>query len=357
MRLWRHHDCESKVYENIVRALAEAQLRQEAREPMGTVILGTGSALPKRILTNQELEEMVDTSDEWIRSRTGIGTRRISGRGEETFRLASKAAGQALAEAGVAPEEIDLVVVGTISSHMLMPSTACYVQKELGLTNAFAFDLNAACSGFLYGLDLADHYIRADHNKKILLIGAETLSSRTNWQDRNTCILFGDGAGAAVFAHREGETGIIGAKCLSDGGLWKLLYMHAAPSCNPEIEQEDNPGVHILMEGREVFKHAVRAMEGAILDLLERHQVSLDDVDLFIPHQANIRILNKLVSRLKFPEKKVFINVHKYGNTSAASIPIALDEAKRAGNLKSGDLLLICSFGGGFTWGAALIQY
>ncbi len=324
---------------------------------MGTVILGTGSCLPERVLDNHDLEKIVDTSDEWIQSRTGIVTRRIAGKGDETYKLAIKAGARALQDAGISAAEIDLVVVGTISSHMLMPSTACFVQEELGLSNAFAFDINAACSGFLYGLDLADKYVRSDPRQKILLIGAETLSSRTNYADRNTCILFGDGAGAAVIGHSDSESGIIGTNLFSDGGLWNLLYMHAPPSCNPDIEQENNPGAHIIMEGREVFKHAVRAMEKAVSGLLEREQLTVDSIDLLVPHQANIRILNKLVDRLGFSREKVFINVQKYGNTSAASIPIALDEVRREGRLQTGDVLLVCSFGGGFTWGAGLIKW
>lgn len=324
---------------------------------MGTAILGTGAFLPERIVTNQDLEKIVDTSDEWIRTRTGISTRRVGGQGDETYMLAARAAERALQMAGVSANEIDLIVVATISSHMLMPSCACFVQKEIGANRAFAYDINAACSGFVYALDLADKYIQADPGKKILVIGAETLSSRTNWEDRNTCILFGDGAGAVVLGHVEGSRGVIGSRLLSDGNLWRLLHMHTAPSCNPHLSQSDNPGVHIVMEGREVFKYAVKAMEEAIWALLEQEQVALDAVKLIIPHQANIRILNKLVERLGIGAEKVFINVQKYGNTSAASIPIALDEANRELKMHAGDIVLLCSFGGGFTWGAVLIEW
>jgi 3-oxoacyl-[acyl-carrier-protein] synthase III len=324
---------------------------------MGAVILGTGSCLPKKVLSNHDLEKLVETSDEWILSRTGISTRCISGKGEETYRLAASAARKAMAMAQVTADEIDLIIVATMSSHMLMPSCACFVQKELGAKRAFAYDVNAACSGFLFALDSGDKYLRVEQNKKILVIGTETLSSRTNWQDRNTCILFGDGAGAVVLEYQENVRGVVASNLFSDGTLWNLLYMHSAPSCNPELEPPDNPGPHILMEGREVFKYAVKAMEGAIQDLLVRENIELDSIDLMIPHQANIRILKKLVSRLGIDEEKVFINVQKYGNTSAASIPIALDEANREGRLKRGDLLLICSFGGGFTWGASLLRW
>ena len=324
---------------------------------MGTVVLGTGSCLPERILTNEELEKIVDTSAEWIKTRTGIENRRIGGRGEQTYQLAANAAKKALAAAGVPAEDLGLIVVGTISSHMLMPSSACFVQKEIGAVNAFAYDLNAACSGFLYGLDLADKYIRADHSMKILIIGAETLSSRLNWQDRNTCILFGDGAGAAVFGYSASERGVIGSHLLSDGSLWDLLHMHAPQSLNPDLVVAGNTGAYIQMAGREVFKHAVRAMEDAVRRLLEKQDVAIKDINFVIPHQANMRILNNLIERLDIPQHKVFINVSKYGNTSAASIPIALDEANRNGLIAEGDTVLFCSFGGGFTWGATLIKW
>lgn len=325
---------------------------------MGTVVLGTGSYLPSKRLTNDDLEKMVETNDEWITSRTGIKERRIAGKGEETYILAAHAAEKALAMAGVAAEEIDVLVVATISSHMLMPSTACFVQKEIGAVNAFAYDLNAACSGFLYALDLGDQYVRADKNKKVLIIGAETLSGRVNWEDRNTCILFGDGAGAAVLGHCESENrGIMASKLKSDGSLWNLLYMHGPQATNPDLFDPDNKGSHMLMEGREVFKYAVKAMEGAVRDLVAQENVDLKDVKLVIPHQANVRILKKLLERLQVDDEVVFINVPKYGNTSAASIPIALDEAFRAGRIAEGDSILFCSFGGGFTWGASLIKW
>ncbi len=325
---------------------------------MGTVILGTGSSVPAREMTNSDLEMVVDTSDEWIRTRTGIESRRIGGPGEKTYQLASAAARKALEMADVTAQEIDLLIVGTISSHMLMPSCACFVQKEIGAANAFAYDVNAACSGFLYGLDIADKHVRADANAKVLVIGAETLSSRLNWNDRNTCILFGDGAGAAVVGHSaDGSRDILGSNHRSDGGLWELLYMHNAPSLNPELIVADNPGVHIMMEGREVFKHAVKAMEDSVNTLLAKTGVCVDDLDIIIPHQANIRILNKLMERLKLPQEKVVLNVMRYGNTSAASIPLALDETNRSGRIRKNDTVLFCSFGGGFTWGSTLLRW
>lgn len=324
---------------------------------MGIVVLGTGSCLPKRVMTNVDLESIVDTNAEWIRSRTGIESRHIGGKDEQTYKLASKAAIKAMDSAGVSADEIGLIVVGTISSHMQMPSTACFVQNEIGANKAFAYDLNAACSGFLYGLDLAHKYILADHSLKVLVIGAETLSSRLDWEDRNTCILFGDGAGAAVMGHLDEDRGIVGTHMLSDGSLWELLHMHGPESSNPDLKVEGYSGAFIRMEGKEVFKHAVRAMEDSVTTLLANKGVSIDEVSLVIPHQANIRILNKLVDRLKVSQDKVFINVSKYGNTSAASIPIALDDANKQGLIAKGDMVLFCSFGGGFTWGAALIKW
>ncbi|CAK8722990.1 Beta-ketoacyl-[acyl-carrier-protein] synthase III [Candidatus Electrothrix laxa] len=320
------------------------------------VVLGTGSCLPRRVLTNDDLEQMVDTSDEWITARTGIRTRRIAGDGEQNYQLASRAAEKALESAGVRAEEIGLVAVATLTPHMMMPSCACFVQAEIGAKNAFAFDLNAACSGFLYGLDMAGKYIAATPEMKVLLIGSETLSARMNWEDRNTCILFGDGAGACVLTGAK-QRGIVDCNLFSDGSLWKLLYMDSPASRNPDLLIEERNGCFMQMTGRDVFKYAVRAMENAVLDLLDRQQISIDDISLIIPHQANIRILNKLTERLGAAQEKVFINVDKYGNTSAASIPIALDEANRQKRLEHGDLVLFCSFGGGFTWGSMLMQW
>jgi 3-oxoacyl-[acyl-carrier-protein] synthase-3 len=299
---------------------------------------------------------MVDTSDEWITSRTGISTRRIAGAGEQNFQLASTAASRALEAAGIKAADLDLVVVATLTPHMMMPSCACFVQAEIGADKAFAFDLNAACSGFLYGLDMAGKYITSTPNMKILVIGSETLSARVNWQDRNTCILFGDGAGACVVVSST-DRGIIDSTLHSDGKLWNLLYMDGPASRNTELLNPERKGCFIQMSGRDVFKYAVRAMEDAVTRLLERQSISIDDVALIIPHQANVRILGKLIDRLGVEQEKVFINVNKYGNTSAASIPIALDEAVREGRLQKGDLVLFCSFGGGFTWGSMLLRW
>ena len=319
-------------------------------------ICGTGSCLPDRVLSNTDLEQMVDTSDEWITSRTGIRTRRIAGAGEQNYQLAAKAAARALESANISAMELDMVLVATMSPHMIMPSCSCFVQAEIGAENAFAFDLNAACSGFLYGLDLAEKYIVAKPAMKILVIGSETLSTRVNWEDRNTCILFGDGAGACVLESSP-KRGILDSSLHADGKLWNLLYMDSPASRNPELADPERKGCFIQMSGRDVFKYAVRAMENTVTSLLDRNGLSVDDVSLFIPHQANVRILGKLMERLGMEDEKVFINVNKYGNTSAASIPIALDEACREGRINEGDLILFCSFGGGFTWGSMLLHW
>ena len=320
-------------------------------------IIGTGSCLPERILTNEDLAKMVDTSDEWITTRTGIKTRHIARAGEETSKLASVAARRALDMAGVTPAEVDMIVVGTISCEKAMPSCACLVQKELEAVNAFAFDINAACSGFLYGLDLADKYIHHNPDMKILVIGAENLSARTNWQDRNTCVLFGDGAGACLVTGNDQGRGILTSKLYADGRLWELLHMDSAPSLNPDLCTLPSDGPFIKMVGKDVFRYAVRAMAEAITAVLEKEGLTIADIALVVPHQANIRILKSLADHLNVPLEKIYINVHKYGNTSAATVPIAMDEANREGRLQQGDLLLICTFGGGFTWGAALVRW
>jgi 3-oxoacyl-[acyl-carrier-protein] synthase III len=321
------------------------------------MIIGTGSALPKRVLTNSDLEKIVETSDEWITSRSGIKTRRIADKGEETSKLATSAAKKALEMANLGPEDLDMIVVGTITSEIAMPSCACLVQKDLGAVNAFAFDINSACCGFLYGLDIAEKYVKANPDMNILVIGAENLSARVNWQDRNTCVLFGDGAGAAIVSGTTSGRGMISGKMFSDGNLYKLLWMNSAPSLNPAIAIPDHDGSYIKMEGRDVFKYAVKALSGAVTEVLEQEGFNIDDVNVIIPHQANIRILKSLADRLDIPLEKLYINVYKYGNTSAASIPIALDEANRAGLLKEEDILLLCAFGGGFTWGASLLRW
>ncbi|MGL1930187.1 MAG: ketoacyl-ACP synthase III [Desulfotalea sp.] len=324
---------------------------------MSVVILGTGSSLPKKIVTNRDLEKTVDTNDEWIITRTGIAERRIAGKGENTHILASNAARQALDASGLKADDIDIIILGTISAQMAIPACACLVQDEIGAKGAFAFDVGAACSGFLYVLDIAEKYLLADHDLKILCIGVETLSTVVDWEDRNTCILFGDGAGAAVLGYEEGDRGIVGSELYSDGSLKDLLYLYSAESKNLDLRPELAEDTVVRMEGREIFKYAVKCMESAVNTALENAGLSIADVDVLVPHQANIRIVSNLGDRLGLDAEKVFVNLDKYGNTSAASVPIALDEAVRSNMIKDGDLVALCAFGGGLTWGACLVRW
>ena len=330
-----------------------------------STIIGTGSYLPKRILTNKEMEKIVKTSDEWISTRTGIKSRRIAGAGEETSVMAARAAIRAMEMAGVTAPELDMIIVGTITPEMIMPSSACLVQKEIGAENAFAFDVSAACSGFVYALEIADRYVKNAPDMKILVIGAETLSARVDWQDRNTCVLFGDGGGACVVTGSNADDGLLASQLYSDGRLWQLLSLDAQPRryC-PSVDYGTLPdsnsfgdGSAFNMVGKDVFKYAVRQMGDAVEKLLKREGITVDDIDLLIPHQANIRILKSLAERVKLPFEKVYTTIQKYGNSSAASLPIALDEANREGRLQKGDLLLFSVFGGGFTWGVMLWRW
>lgn len=323
----------------------------------GIAIIGTGSALPAHVLTNKDLEKLVDTSDDWIISRTGIKTRHIAGKGEKTSDLGTAAAEKALEMAGLEAAEVDMIIVGTITPDSGMPSTACMLQKNLGANRAFAFDINAACSGFLYALDMAEKYILADPLLKILIVGAETLSNRTQWEDRTTCVLFGDGAGAVVVTGSQDQDSGMISRLFSDGRLHNLLRMTPCPGTNKDLSGELEKGPWIKMEGREVFRYAVRALQEAVDFVLDEAGLEIGEVDLIIPHQANIRILQNLAERMNLDKEKLYINVDKYGNTSAASIPIALDEANRNGLIDKDSLILICAFGGGFTWGASLLRW
>jgi 3-oxoacyl-[acyl-carrier-protein] synthase-3 len=323
-------------------------------------ITGTGSSLPEKILTNHDLERLVDTSDEWITSRTGIKQRRIAAEGQFTSTFAVEASRRALAMAGVKAEELDLIILGTVTPDFPFPATACIVQHEIGAVNAAAFDLSAACSGFIYGLSIADKYIRSAEAKKVLVIGAEVLSRVVDWADRNTCILFGDGSGAAVIEVSEGDNGLLSTHIFSDGSFWSTLYQAGCGNRNPAASEQTIADrlFYIKMEGNDVFKHAVRAMEKAGHAALKANGMSASDVSLLIPHQANRRIINATAKRLGITEEcRVFINVHNYGNTSSASIPISLDEANRSGRMKAGDIVLLDTFGGGFTYGSALIRW
>ncbi len=321
-------------------------------------IVGTGSCVPEKVLTNKDLEQMIDTSDEWITTRTGIKERHIAQEGENNSDLAVGAARRALEMAGIAPADLDLIIVGTLTPDMPMPSVACLVQKELGAKRAGAMDISATCSGFLYSLSVADKFVRCSPDNKVLVIGSEVLSRRTNWQDRTTCVLFADGAGAAVVTGARGENGIVSTHLHADGSVWELLTIKGLGTAHPVDESILEKGwQYIEMQGRDVFKHAVKALESVAFEALDASGWTLEDIDLLIAHQANIRILEHLRERLSLPKDKVFINIHKYGNTSAASIPIALDEANRKGRLKAGDKVLMISFGGGFTWAGVTMKW
>ncbi len=322
-------------------------------------ILGTGSYAPARVLTNADLEKLVETSDEWIRTRTGISERRIAAEEEATSDLAYQAAVRALAAARVDPVDVDMIVVATITPDMFFPSTACVLQERLGARRAGAMDLSAACSGFIYGLAVADGLLRSGTMRTVLLVGAESLSKVVNWQDRNTCVLFGDGAGAVVLRADEGDRGLLSAHLFSDGSKGPALILPGGGSRHPLSQEalDQDLGKIRMSNGNEVFKLAVRAMEDAAMVALKHNGLEIGDVNLLITHQANLRIINALGQRLGVPEKKVCVNIQKYGNTSAASIPLALDEAVQAGRVRDGDLLLLCAFGGGLTWASALIRW
>ena len=323
-------------------------------------ILGTGSFAPAKILTNDELARMVDTTDEWIVTRTGIRERRIAGQHEPTSEMAVRAAAAAVADAGLKPADIDLLIVATFTPDMPMPSTACVVQQKLGVpARAVCFDLNAACSGFLYGLDVARAMLSADALRHALVIGTEKLSGRVDWKDRTTCVLFGDAAGAAVLGRSaHAGRGILGCKLGADGRESALLCIPAGGSLHPASQHTVDHRQHFIkMKGREVYRSAVRVMAEVAREILEQHHLTADQIDCVIPHQANLRIIETLSKDLAIPLHRFFINIERYGNTSAASIPLALDEARRAGRIKTGELTLLVAFGGGLTFGSALIRW
>lgn len=322
------------------------------------MIAGTGMGIPTRELTNADLEKIVDTSDEWIRTRTGIVSRKIVENGVLLSDLAAAAGLEAIRDAGIQSEDIDVIILGSITGDVKFPSTACYIQNKIGAVNAVAFDIAAACSGFLYGLSIASQMLENSKYRNILVIGGEILTSLVNWKDRNTCVLFGDGAGACVLQPSDGIRGILSTYMKSDGSLSELLVCPGYGVKNPPHTTSDNPDAnYIQMEGREVFKHAVRCMGDAAVRVIEEAGLTGDDVNLLIPHQANIRIIEATAKRVNIPMDRVFINIDRYGNTSAASIPIALNEALRQGRLKTGDVCVMVVFGGGFTWGAVAVQF
>jgi 3-oxoacyl-[acyl-carrier-protein] synthase-3 len=321
-------------------------------------ISGVGSYVPAKILTNADLEKMVDTSDEWITSRTGIKERRVAAKNEYTSDMAVKAAQRAMKMAAVTAEQLDLIVVATITPDMPFPATACLVQQKLGARRAAAFDLEAACSGFIYGLEIGQQFIMSRTYETVLVIGAEKLSSIVNWQDRNTCVLFGDGAGAAVLQHRLNAHGLLTAVMGADGEKANLLFMPGGGSRSPATMETVAAKRHFLqMEGRETFKSAIQAMCTAAQEALRRCELDISKIKCIIPHQANRRIIDAVGERLGATPEQLFINVNRYGNTSAASVAIALDEAVALGKIRRGDLVLLIVFGAGLTWGAAVIEW
>ncbi len=323
------------------------------------MIAGTGSYVPEKVVTNADLAKVIDTTDEWITSRTGIKQRHIAADGEFTSHLATNAAKKALEQSGIAAEDIQLIIVATISPDTITPATACYVQHNLGANKAIAFDISAACSGFLYALKLAKRMISDGAFKNALIIGAEKLSSFVNWEDRNTCVLFGDGAGAAVLRRsKEGEGRILATEMGTDGKHTGILNIPGGGSACPTTPENAAEKLASLnMSGREVFKLAVNAMKQASEAVIKRANLTADDIKLVIPHQANLRIIDAIADRLTIPNEKVFVNLHKYGNTSAAAVAIALDEAHREGRFERGDKIILVVFGAGLTWAATAIEW
>jgi len=321
-------------------------------------ITGTGSYAPRKIITNHDLEKLVETNDEWIIERTGIKERRIAEKGQSTSDLAYEASRKALKAAGLPAEELDLILVATLTPDMYLPSMGCVLQEKLGAKKAVAFDIYAACSGFIYGLSIADAYIRAGMYKNILIVGAEILSRYTDWEDRATCILFGDGAGAAVIQRYSGKRGVLSTHLHSDGTLGHLIQLPAGGSQHPASHDTIRKRMHFIkMKGNETFKAAVRALEDVVQEALTHNKVKPEEIDFLVPHQANLRIIQAMAQRLNMPMEKVVLTLPKYGNTSAASIPMALDEAVRDGRIRENHLLLFEAFGGGLTWASALVRW
>ena len=314
--------------------------------------------MPERVLTNAELEKMVDTSDEWIVSRTGIKERRIAAENEYTSDLAARAAERAIEQAGIEASEIDLIIVATVTPDMFFPSTACFVQQKIGAKKAACFDVSAACSGFLYAIEIAQQFITSSTYNTVLVIGADKLSSIVDWGDRNTCVLFGDGAGAAILRNRAGSHGVVHTYMGSDGSLTDVLYMPGGGSRFPPTAETLGQKLNtIKMNGKETYKYAVTALLTAANAALEGAGLTTDDLACIIPHQANMRIIEAVASRLGVPMERFMVNLDRFGNTSAAAVAIALDEANRSGRMKLGDYVLLIVFGGGVTWASSVIQW
>ncbi len=321
-------------------------------------IIGTGSYAPDRVMTNADLEKLVETSDEWILSRTGIRERRIAGPEMPTSEMAARAAAAAIENAGIQAAEIDLIICATVTPDMFFPNTACFVQTKIGAVNAVCFDLSAACSGFLFGVETARQFIASGTYRTVLVIGADKLSSIVDWTDRNTCVLFGDGAGAAILQHREGSKGVMATRMGSNGALADILYIPGGGSAHPPSAEDaaEHPST-IRMNGRETYKHAVTAMVEASQQVLIDAGVSPSEIACFIPHQANLRIIEAIASRLDVSMERFHINLDRYGNTSAAAVAIALDEANRTGRFKRGEKILMVVFGGGLTWASTVVEW
>jgi len=341
-----------------VKPSAEEKVKAVSSRSVRTVsITGTGAYVPERIMTNEDLTRIVDTTDEWITTRTGIRERRIAAKGQPTSDMAARAAQAAMERAGVTADDIDMIIVATITPDMVFPNTACFVQAQIGAKRAFCYDVEAACSGFVYALEVGRQFVSTGSINTALVIGAEKISSITDWSDRSLCVLFGDGAGAAVIQHREGSRGILTTVMKSDGRLSELLMIPGGGSRHPASLETIEKKMHFMkMDGREVFKHAITCMTSAAKEALDRCGLTIDDVDCIIPHQANMRIINAVADRLGGRPEQYYVNVERYGNTSAASVIMAMDEGVRNGRIKKGDLVLLVAFGGGFTWGATLLE-
>lgn len=324
--------------------------------PVG--ILGTGSYVPSRVLTNKDLEKIVDTTEEWIVSRTGMRERRVAAPGEAASHMGAAAAKKAIDGAGILPSDIGVIITATSTPDMTFPSTSCFIQEMIGATKAFCFDLSAACSGLLYGIEVARGLVSSGQVRFALVIGSEKMTDIVDWKDRSTCVLFGDGAGAAVLGPCQAGKGILYSACGSDGSLGDLLTFPGGGSRHPSTPDTIGQGLHtIKMKGREVFKHAVTRMADAASKALAGAGLSIDDIACIVPHQANDRIISAIGDRVGAPYDKFYVNVDRYGNTSAASVGIALDEAVRTGRIRSGDLVLLVVFGSGFTWGSTIVRW
>jgi len=329
-----------------------------ARNQRTVSIIGTGSYTPEKILTNEDLSRMVDTSDEWITTRTGIKERRIAAKDETTSDMAAKAALKAIEQAKISPEEIDLLLVATATPDMIFPATACFVQKKIGAKNAACLDVSAACAGFLFGVEIAQQFITSRTYDTALVIGADKLTSITNWTDRNTCVLFGDGAGAAVLGHRGSAHGVISTNMGSDGEYTDILFMPGGGSKTPITRENAHLNLQTIhMSGKEVYKQAVTAMLAAARKAIDQAGLTVADIACVIPHQANLRIIEAIGERLGISSDKMFVNLDRYGNTSAAAVAIALDEANRSGRIKRGDYVLMVVFGGGLTWASTILEW